>query len=286
LVYIIILLRIRYFKKVNVLLKERDANRTKILSSAINNIESNIKYAKNIQRAVLRNEEDLTKIFPNSFVFSKPKEKVGGDFFWYSRKSRKLFIAVADCIGHGVPGAFMSLIGHNLLNQTINEIDSFDPPYILEEVSRNFERSIKNTELDIEENNDIDIAFCRIDKDRKEIFFSGANSTIYFIQGNKLTEYKGNRRAIGQDNEVITHFSRSKIKFESGDMLYLFTNGFADQFGGPENKRFRTTRLKNLIVNVHDLSLDDQKTQIIESFEKWKGNNEQIDDVLLLGIRL
>ena len=286
LIYLFIVLRIKYFKKINLLLKENYADRSKLLSSAYSNIESNIKYAKNIQNAILRNEEDLAKIFPDSFVFARPKESIGGDFFWYSRKSRKLFVAVADCIGHGVPGAFMSLIGHNLLNQTINEIDSFDPPYILEEVSRNFERAIKNTQLDIEINNDMDIAFCRIDKDRKEIIFSGANSTLYFMHDNKLTELKGNKRAIGENNEVITHFSGSKMKFQAGDIIYMFSNGFADQFGGPENKRFRTTRLKNLLVNVHDLAMNEQQKQIIEAFEKWKGNSEQIDDVLLLGIRL
>ncbi|NOZ48189.1 MAG: SpoIIE family protein phosphatase, partial [Chlorobi bacterium] len=285
-IYLIILLRVRYFKRVNVILKENYADRSKLLSSAYSNIESNIKYAKNVQNAILRNESDLAKIFTNSFVFSKPKESIGGDFFWYSRKSRKIFIAVADCIGHSVPGAFMSLIGHNLLNQTLNEIDSFDPPFILEEVSRNFERSIKNTQLEIEQNNDMDIAFCRIDRDRKEIIFSGANSTAYFIQDNKLNELKGNKRAIGQDNEIITQFSRVKIKFKQGDVLYMFTNGFADQFGGPDNKRYKSTRLKNLLVNVHDLPIIEQKKQIIEAFENWKGNNEQIDDVLIIGIRL
>jgi serine phosphatase RsbU (regulator of sigma subunit) len=285
-IYIIILLRTNYFKKVNVLLKESYVDRSKLLSNAYSNIESNIKYAKNIQNAVLRTEEDLLKIFHNSFVFSKPKESIGGDFFWYSRKSRNFFVVVADCVGHGVPGAFMSLIGHNLLNQTINEIDSFDPPYILEEVSKNFAKAIRNTELDVEQNNDMDIAFCRIDKDRKELVFSGANSTAYFIHENKLTELKGNKRAIGQDNEIITQFSRTKLKYEQGDLLYLFTNGFADQFGGPDNKRYKTTRLKNLIINIHELSIDEQKVRIIEAFESWKGKAEQIDDVLLLGIRL
>lgn len=286
LIYVIILLRVRFFKRVNIKLKENYADRTKQLSSAYTNIESNIKYAKNIQNAILRNEFDLSKIFPQSFVYSKPKESIGGDFFWFSRKSRKIFIAVGDCIGHGVQGAFTSLIGHNLLNQTINEIDSFDPPFILEEISRNFNRAIKNTQLVVEENNDMDIAFCRIDRDRNEIVFSGANSEVYFIHENKLTELKGNRRAIGQDNEVITHFSRIKIKYVSGDVIYMFTNGFADQFGGPENKRFRTTRLKNLLVNIHDLAIEEQKKQITEAFKNWKGKTEQIDDVLILGIRL
>lgn len=286
LVYIIILLRVRYFKRVNIKLKENYADRTKQLSSAYTNIESNIKYAKNIQNAILRNEFDLSKIFPQSFVYSKPKESTGGDFFWFSRKSRKIYIAVGDCIGHGVQGAFMSLIGHNLLNQTINEIDSFDPPFILEEISRNFNRAIKNTQLEVEENNDMDIAFCKIDKDRNEIVFSGANSEVYFIHENKLTELKGNHRAIGQDGEIITHFSRIKIKYKPGDVIYMFSNGFADQFGGPENKRFRTTRLKNLLVNLHDLPIEEQKKQIIEAFENWKGKAEQIDDVLILGIRL
>lgn len=286
LIYVIILLRVRFFKRVNIKLKENYADRTKQLSSAYTNIESNIKYAKNIQNAILRNEFDLSKIFPQSFVYSKPKESIGGDFFWFSRKSRKIFIAVGDCIGHGVQGAFTSLIGHNLLNQTINEIDSFDPPFILEEISRNFIRAIKNTQLVVEENNDMDIAFCRIDRDRNEIVFSGANSEVYFIHENKLTELKGNRRAIGHDNEVITHFSRIKIKYVSGDVIYMFTNGFADQFGGPENKRFRTTRLKNLLVNIHDLAIEEQKKQITEAFKNWKGKTEQIDDVLILGIRL
>ncbi len=285
-IYIIILFRVRYFKRINIKLKENYADRTKQLSSAYSNIESNIKYAKNIQNAILRNETDLSKIFPQSFVFSKPKESTGGDFFWYSRKSRKIYIAVGDCIGHGVQGAFMSLIGHNLLNQTINEIDSFDPPFILEEVSRSFNRAIKNTKLEVEENNDMDISFCRIDKDRSEIIFSAANSSAYFIQDNKLTELKGNRRAIGQDNEVITQFSRTKMKYKAGDVLFMFTNGFADQFGGPENKRFRSTRLKNLLVNIHDLPIEQQKDQITKAFENWKEKSEQIDDILILGIRL
>jgi serine phosphatase RsbU (regulator of sigma subunit) len=248
-------------------------------------ITDSISYAKRLQHAILPTEDSISEYFNNYFIYYQPKDIVSGDFYWLHKNNELLFFAVADCTGHGVPGAMVSVVCNNALNRAVNEFGLLKPNLILD----------KSKELIIEQmgkgNNDVkdgmDISLCCLNTKTQELIFSGANNPIYIIKkdANSLDEIPADRQSVGK-NFINHKFTASKIQLNLGDTLYLFTDGFADQFGGKKQKKYKYINFKKLLLNNTSELLKDQKKAIDEEFNSWKGDLEQIDDICILGIKI
>ena len=289
--------RIRHYKKANRTLTEKNVDKkklqeqSKVLASINQNLTDSINYATRIQSAMMPSEKSLREVLPNSFVYFRPRDIVSGDFYWMHERDNKVFIAVVDCTGHGVPGAFMSIIGMDLLkNIIVGELED-DPAQILYKLSRELNYTLRKNylgEVDEESIKDgMDMVICVINKESKTLEFSGAVNGIYLLNDNELRRYRGDRSSIGKlVDGKIPDYTNNVIPLEDGDMLYLFTDGYVDQFGGPEFKKFKYRRFRHLLLNIHKLHPDDQKSILHQKLEDWRGDNEQVDDILIVGFKL
>jgi serine phosphatase RsbU (regulator of sigma subunit)/tetratricopeptide (TPR) repeat protein len=248
-----------------------------------NLIVESIRYAQQIQETILPSYSTILTAFDEFFVFYRPKDIVSGDFYWISEKG-KLVVAAVDCTGHGIPGAFMSMIGNELLNEIVLDKKITKPSYILEELNKGIIRTLKQN---IKHNfHGMDIAICVIDRNRKKLQFAGAKNGLLRMNGGDLHEYKGDRFSLGGLIQKNKEFSTIKIDIEPGDTYYMFSDGLQHQFGGENDKKFSLQRIKHLILDNHHLPLTEQREVFESAFESWKGNEEQIDDVLLLGFKI
>jgi serine phosphatase RsbU (regulator of sigma subunit) len=229
-------------------------------------------------------EKTFKRLLPNSFVYHKPRDIVSGDFYWIYERNGKVFIAAVDCTGHGVPGAFMSILGVELFrNITQNEIE--DPGMILSKLNEDFSTIFSDIE-DVSLKDGMDISFCVIDKAHLVMLYAGAFNPLYIIRENKILETKGNRFSVSMEKKQESlDFMTHKIQLERKDMIYIFSDGYADQFGGFDGKKFKYRRFRHMLLNIHTLPLEDQKAYLDESMIAWKGNNEQVDDILVIGIK-
>ena len=294
LVYAVVQFRTQTLRRSNRVLRERDVaarevSRQKDLLSLRNkNIEDSLKYAQRIQMAMLTTTRLFNTILPESFILHKPKEIVSGDFYWISEVEDKIFVAAIDCTGHGVPGAFMSLIGFELFRKIINMQCIFDPGGILNALNSNFEEIFGN-DVDLALKDGMDLAFCVLHKDTMILEFAGAFNPLYIIRENKLIEVKGDRFSVGADTDpddpMRKIFTSHRMKLEKEDMLYIFTDGYTDQFGGPEGKKYKYRRFRHLLLTIHQLPLKKQREYMEDSIEEWRGDLEQIDDILVIGIK-
>ncbi len=255
-------------------------------------ITDSINYAQKIQAAVLPSETILNQLTNEYFIIYKPKDIISGDFFWFSNSADKFILAAADCTGHGVPGAFMSMLGITLLNELVNHQQLDEAPEILNRLRESIKQALRQEGQDNQQKDGMDISLCVIDKKMKNIQFAGANNPLYLFRKNEsnaeveLIEYKADRMPIGVYPKDKTPFTSQVIQIIPGDAIYLFSDGFASQFGGNDGSTFKSKKLKDLLASVQPLELPDQKEQIELAFNEWKGKFDQIDDVLLLGIRL
>lgn len=255
---------------------------------------SSIRYAERIQQAILPHEQKMKKLLPDSFVLFKPKDIVSGDFYWAEeipatnkRNNRLVVYATADCTGHGVPGAFVSILCSNLLRLGKTHPDVNTPGEALDFVNKEINEML-NSEYSEEEIRDgMDVALCAIDFDDQMLYFAGAKNGIYIIRNKEIIEFKGDRKAIGntisKDHDL---YQTHQIPIQNGDLIYSFTDGIVDQFGGEKAKKFMSSRLKELLLSVSDFTMEEQKSEIEDSFIRWKGGLEQIDDVLMIGVRI
>ncbi len=249
-------------------------------------ITDSIDYAKKIQDAFLPNADQLKEVFPDSFVLFMPKDIVSGDFYWLHTKSDQILFAVADCTGHGVPGAFMSLISINLLNEIMDKKLSKIPSEILEILRLRIIDTLTKTKGEEKRQDGLDIALCAYDPAKKELSYCGAKNPLYFFRNNELQEIKADKHTVGLFyNQEKNQFTNHSISIQKGDVIYLFSDGFADQKGGSANKKYYYQPFKELFQRIHNLSMDDQKKQLEQEILSWQGNNEQIDDILIMGIR-
>lgn len=252
-------------------------------------LKDSIGYAKRIQEAMIPSEERVRNMFPDSFVYFRPKDIVSGDFYWIFENEEKQIVVAADCTGHGVPGAFMSIIGLDLLKNAIEQQMVYDPATILSILNKGIHATFavkNNLETDgFNMNDGMDIAICVIDKTSRLLTFAGGMSSIYLIRDNEIISYKGDRKPIGSlASSGTSSFEKQEIQLQNNDFIYLFSDGYADQFGGPEGKKFKYRRFRHLLLNIHKLPAEDQKNIIHQKFEEWIGTKyEQIDDVLVLG---
>lgn len=263
----------------------------KIKNKKSDEINKSILYAKRIQEGMMLKEKHLFRIFPESFILFKPKDIVSGDFYWFTKIENKIIIAVADCTGHGIPGAFMSVLGISLMNQIVIEEKNTDVSYILQRLDHKLKKAFDYSNELIDEDkrpfDGMDIAICCIDYETNFLTFSGALRPLYHISQNEFTCMDGSRYPIGGMNlESVRRYESQSINFSKGDKLYLCSDGYADQFGGPSDKKFMTTKFKSVVQKTANLSMHTQQLELERAFHEWKNNYEQTDDVLVVGVEL
>lgn len=290
-------------RKVQVRTRELETN-SNLLSQRNQDINDSLNYARRIQNAFLPDQSIWNKLIPNSFLIYQPKEVISGDFFWATEKNNKKFFAIADCTGHGIPGAMVSLIGVNNLQRCTNEFLLEKPSEILDQLRVLIEESFKG-ELNKEEIKDgMDIAICCLyqEGDKQIIEFAGANNPLWLFRKSKnkvkgckkhtiinddlcLNEIPGDKQPIGKHHHQ-TKFTNHKIDLEMDDEIYMFTDGYVDQFGGPDNKKFKLKNFRKLLGNCFGLDPNEKKNRILNAFRRWKDKEEQVDDVCLTGIKI
>lgn len=246
-------------------------------------ITDSMNYAKRIQDAILPPRELRTQIFPDSFVMFEPRDIVSGDFYWYTLKNGKKIIAAVDCTGHSVPGAFMSMIGNAFLNEIVNEKGVTQPGLILDMLKERVVMSLKQSENDNKDG--MDMAIIAIDDTAHTMEFAGANNPCWHLRNGVLTEIKGDKQPIAYQAKGTKPFTNHTMQLQSGDCLYIFTDGYADQFGGEHGKKFKYKPLKELITGISHMPFTGQLAIVKRTFDTWKGNHDQIDDVCVIGLR-
>lgn len=280
LLFLMIFSRYRIKKRSEVLLQRQNI----LISQKNKDVSDSIHYAKKIQDAILPGEEFAKKIFLNSFIYYQPKDIVSGDFYWCGEKNNLKFFAVADCTGHGVPGALMSMLGGTFLNEIIITRGIKEPNIILDELKRSIVTSLnKNNEMN--QTDGMDISLIVLDPEKNELVYAGANNSIYIIRNNELNELKPNKQPVGLYYKDITPFTSQKFTLQTNDTVYLFTDGFADQFGGIKGKKYKYSTFKSLLLKINGLSMTEQKNNIHKESIAWKGDVEQTDDILIVGIK-
>lgn len=257
-----------------------------------------INYAKNIQQAILPSLSSMQRSFPEMFVLYTPKDIVSGDFYWHTSVRSSLdtnladngssldVIAVVDCTGHGVPGAFMSLVSYTLLNQTIRIPEINTPADVLNYMSKELVHMLNKKMDEIVINDGMDMSVCAYNPKTMKLSFSGANHVMYHISNNNLVSYDGDKQAIGlQSKDRLTQFTNHNVQIQKGDVIYMFTDGFEDQFGGENSKKYKSSRFKDFLFKIHGQPMTEQKKSLETEFSNWKGTHEQLDDLLVIGIR-
>ncbi len=242
-------------------------------------------YAKRIQQAVLPSKLIFKQKFNNFFIFHRPKDIVSGDFYWVKNTDNLSYIAVADCTGHGVPGAFMSMLGITLINEIINKYDKICPNKILEELRIEIKKALKQESKNQIVHDGMDIAFCMIDWTKNELKYSGAYRPLYICQNSQITEIKGDKQPISsfiREKEFTNH----SIPISKKDKFYMFTDGFPDQLGGQNKKKYMSSKFKKFIKSIGNLDMQEQQQLLEKEFEIWKGSQRQVDDVLVVGFEI
>lgn len=265
------------------------AQKNEIIQDKNRDINDSINYALNIQKAVLPPIQKIDNELKDYFILYKPKDIVSGDFYWFDSKLSTprgntpaqdiAVIAAVDCTGHGVPGALMSVIGSTILNQTINRATVNNAGDAL----NTFNKKISETLNSIKDG--MDMSLCLINFEKMELQYAGANNPIYIIN-KELKEFKATKHAIGADSNETKVFVNNVISLQKGDCIYLFTDGYADQFGGPNGKKLKYGKFKEMLTTIQQHPMSDQKILLEKEFNNWKGNLEQVDDVLVIGIRI
>jgi serine phosphatase RsbU (regulator of sigma subunit) len=249
-------------------------------------ITAGINYASRIQKAILPEPDEIEGLKGNYFILYKPKEIVSGDFFWFNKSGDNLIAAAGDCTGHGVPGALMSMLGISFLDEIVNYRKITESGKILDELRREVQKALGQKGKKQEAKDGMDLSLCVIDKKSNTLQFSGAYNNLYIIRKGKLIEYQADKMPIAVFDQTDICYKTYIIKILPGDLLYMFTDGYADQFGGPNRKKYKYTALKSFLLSIRNLSMQRQQRKLEEEFSKWKGEYPQIDDVLIVGLKL
>jgi len=291
---ILLILIFRLFKqkqKANVILEQKNEEislqRDHIFQQN-KEITDSIEYASRIQTALLPPQELIEKVIPDSFILFKPRDIVSGDFYWLSEKGNKIISVTADCTGHGVPGAFMSMLGISFLNEIVNMTDEADlqSHIILNDMRTLIINSLRQTGNVGESRDGMDMTLCIIDKEKMTLDYAGAYNPLIMVRDNELIEYKADKMPIGIHIKKAEDFTHYLIPLQKGDVLYTFSDGYADQFGGPENNKFRKKNFKDLLLEIHKSPLKKQKEILDKTIIDWMNGYEQVDDILVCGIRI
>lgn len=249
-------------------------------------LTDSILYAKRIQNAILPTESQMKAALPAHFLIFWPKDIVSGDFYWLSDEGDEVFVTAVDCTGHGVPGAFMSMIGSSLLNKIINENNIKQPGEILNRM-RNGVINALNKEGQTEKTSDgMDMSFVALNHKKKKLQFAGANNPLYIVRKGEMLIFKGNKQPVGAFIQEQKPFTNHEVDLEPGDMVYIFSDGYQDQFGGEKKTKFMVGKFKKLLLEISDLSLEEQKEQLTIKHHEWRGKVSQVDDIVMIGIRI
>lgn len=249
-------------------------------------ITDSIHYAKKIQSAILPADSWFENKLGNSFVLFRPRDIVSGDFYWLSEKKDCFFFAAVDCTGHGVPGGFMSMLGSSMLDEIVNEKDIYDPADILDLMRAKIIQALRQTGAEGENKDGMDMALCRLEKSGEQLVYAGANNDLYHVRNGALKVFEASAQPVGIYMGEPRQFFQHEIKLCAGDAFYIFTDGYADQFGGPKGKKFKYKQLQELICSVQKEEMSRQKEALASAFDAWKGHLEQVDDVCIIGVRV
>lgn len=266
--------------------KEEIEKQSQEINRLYSEVTDSIVYARHIQQAILLPLSSIRKMLPNSFVFYRPKDIVSGDFYWFAKKKNYIYFAAVDCTGHGVPGAFMSIIGYNGLEQAL--IDCDGPADILNSLNMAVSSTFHESEKEEEKTKDgMDIALCRIDLKKKELVYAGAFNPVMICRNDEILITKADKFPIGSFLEGYNNgFTEHTIELEKDDMIYVFSDGYQDQFGGKKGKKYMIKRLKAFLISISKDPAEEQNQSLETEFETWKGKEEQVDDVLMIGVRV
>jgi sigma-B regulation protein RsbU (phosphoserine phosphatase) len=271
----------------NLVLERKVEERTKELQQKNENIQASINYAKRIQTALLPQQEEIDKIFPNNFVLYRPKDVVSGDLYWLHTEEPFVYLAAIDCTGHGVPGAFMSVIAHSLLNQIVIDKEVEMPNQILNELHKGVKKALKREEADNKEG--MDISLCRIDISKNILYYAGAMSSIYLMCGGEFSEISADRCSIGGSVRMMPEqgYTLHTWQIEQTTNVYLFTDGYRDQIGGTDRVKFMSKRFREMIKEMAALPLATQGTFVENTLDNWTSNRyRQVDDILVMGVQI
>ncbi len=298
---VVVLIQIRQKKKANQLLSQKNQEVEKknkeiekqrdIAHKQREKLMDSIHYAQRIQSAVLPPEQQINELLDDYFLYFKPRDIVSGDFYWLTRKENILILVAADCTGHGVPGAFMSMLGVAFLNEIVNKIainkhiSSLQANEILNQLREQVINSLHQRESGNQNKDGMDLALCIIDYEQKQVQFSGAHNPLYIIRNKELLQFKGDKMPVGMHRNAEKPFTNHTIELQDNDLLYIFSDGFPDQFGGEHGEKFLTKRFKELLVEMHQKPLNEQKDILEDTLENWKGERDQLDDILVIGIK-
>jgi serine phosphatase RsbU (regulator of sigma subunit) len=277
------LLKIKKSNKIITAQKQEVEIQKHIVDEKQKEILDSITYARRLQQAILPSREFITQNAPDNFILYKPKDIVAGDFYWSEKTGSSFLIAAADCTGHGVPGAMVSVVCSNAINRTVNEFGITDTGKILDKTR---ELVIETFEKSSDEVKDgMDISLLCIDRQNQKVFWSGANNPLWHVQDNKLLEIKADKQPVGKSYDTKP-FTTNEIAYKPGSIFYLFTDGFADQFGGPKGKKFKYKQFQEMLTSIHDKPMQEQSDIINQKFEDWKGTLEQVDDICIIAIKI
>jgi ligand-binding sensor domain-containing protein/serine phosphatase RsbU (regulator of sigma subunit) len=295
LTYLIIRRRERVLRQEKEVLEATVTERTKELREQKDIVErqnahitESIEYASNIQKAILPSVNEMQRAFSDQFVMYRPKDTVGGDFYWVYSHGDVSWAAAVDCTGHGVAGAFMSMIGSDLLNQIIIEKHISDPAQVLDELDKGIKLAFAQSEKEFETDQGMDVSLIRVDKSKSLLEFAGAQRPLFLIENGELKEIEGDKTSISCAEQMNAEpFTKHSIQYKSGSIAYLFSDGIVDQFGGDKGKKFMLRRLRAFIMENHESSLAEQADRLNRTFDNWRGTeHEQLDDVMLLAVQL
>lgn len=250
-------------------------------------ITDSINYAKRIQESILPPVEHWKKLLPQSFIFYRPKDIVSGDFYWIEQKYDTVCFAAVDCTGHGVPGALMSVVGFNLLTQAVNEVGLTKPSEILKHLDAGVTKTLRQSETGKGVKDGMDLSLCSLNLKTLELQYAGAFNSLYYIVDGVFNEIKADKFPIGVNLDgKVDNYKNHTVQLKKGDCVYLYSDGYADQFGGIQGKKFKYKKLKELLTVISSSSIENQQNKIEKTFDDWKGNLEQVDDVVIIGLKI
>ncbi|CAN5128071.1 hypothetical protein BH09BAC5_BH09BAC5_16130 [soil metagenome] len=250
-------------------------------------ITDSINYAKKIQDSILPPEHQIKEVLPNSFILYQPKDVVSGDFYWLDKRDGFSIFAAVDCTGHGVPGALMSVVGFNLLNQAVNEMGLTKPSDIIHHLDYGVNKLLRQSEEGNTVKDGMDLALCSYDASTRKMQYAGVFNPAYIICKDEFIQLKPDKFPIGINVDGVTdNYTNQEYQLYPGDMIYLFSDGYADQFGGQVGKKYKYTRFRELLLKIYKLPCDEQKAILKKEFFDWMGNLEQVDDILVIGVRV
>ena len=265
-------------------MKEENLTREKLLEQR-KELMSSLKYASFIQKAILPDQHDLQNILSDYFLLFKPREVVSGDFYYCTRKDELIIVAAGDCTGHGVPGALLSIMGVSFLNEILSAKGPYKPASILNLLRERVMNALHQRGEELENKDAMDMALLVYNTETSELQYAGANNPLYHIRKKVLTEIKADKMPVGINAIEEESFNNHSLQLKPGDTVYIFSDGYADQFGGPLDKKFKYGPMKELLMEISESSMEEQKKVLDETITSWKGDGAQIDDILMFGIK-